>query len=393
MPLIVDVFSQEELGSRLKSAREAVKVTQALAAEQIGVARTTLVAIEKGQRPAKIAELQKLAMLYGTTVNRLLSTNAASLDWLPRFRKDIASDALDTENAVNALSYLARVEFELETTLGVRHFCNYPREKSILPGNIRHQGELDAEEVRHQFGLGYGPINNIISFLENQLGVRVYIRDLGSKISGLYGYDKQVGACILLNANHPETRRNLSAAHELAHLITSRYETEVTLADKAESSREEKYANAFAKAFLTPHYMVKQKFNEITAGASHLSRRYVILLAHYFNVSREALVRRLEELELVKQGVWEWFERNGGISKSMVEDVLGGEVQDASITSYCRHPLPDRIIFLANEVWIRGLLTEGQLADLLQLGRLDLRLILKADWLKEGVVSEATALF
>lgn len=393
MPLIIDVFSQGELGSRLKSAREAVKVTQAQAAEQIGMARTTLVAIEKGQRLIRIDELQKLAVLYSTTVNRLLATETTQLDWVSKFRRDTTSHDLDADKAVSILTHLARIEFELETTLGIRRFCNYPREKSIMPGNMRNQGEHDAEEVRHQFGLGLGPIKSMSSFLEDQLGARVYIRDIGSKISGVYAYDKQIGACILLNANHPKTRRNLSAAHELAHLITCRHDVDITLTDKAESSREEKYANAFANAFLMPQYAIKQKFNDITAGASHLSRRYVILLAHYFSVSREALVRRLEELGLVKKGVWEWFERNGGITSTMIDDVLGAEAPKEPIASACHPSLSDRIIFLANEVWIRGLLTEGQLADLLQLRRLDLKQILKANWMREGVVSEVTELF
>ena len=56
--------------SVLKLAREEAKLRQAAAAAAIQVARTTLVAIEKGQRRIRISELQQLARLYGTSVKR-----------------------------------------------------------------------------------------------------------------------------------------------------------------------------------------------------------------------------------------------------------------------------------------------------------------------------------
>jgi len=55
-----------EAGERLRIAREGAKITQAAAASAIGVARTTIVAIEQGERRARINELQQLAKLYGT---------------------------------------------------------------------------------------------------------------------------------------------------------------------------------------------------------------------------------------------------------------------------------------------------------------------------------------
>ncbi|WP_412852878.1 helix-turn-helix domain-containing protein, partial [Enterobacter hormaechei] len=45
-------LSPVELGERLKIARETANITQDAAAKAVGAARTTLVAIEKGQRTA-----------------------------------------------------------------------------------------------------------------------------------------------------------------------------------------------------------------------------------------------------------------------------------------------------------------------------------------------------
>src|SRR5690349_21626030 len=76
-----------EIGERLRIAREEAKKTQADAAEAIDVARTTLVAIEQGQRRARLGELQKLAKLYGTSINAILRREAVYVDLSPRFRK------------------------------------------------------------------------------------------------------------------------------------------------------------------------------------------------------------------------------------------------------------------------------------------------------------------
>ena len=76
-----------DVGRRLRIAREAAGMTQAHAAANIKVARTTLVAMEKGQRAVRFAELRPLARLYGTSVNALLRRESVYTDLVPRFRK------------------------------------------------------------------------------------------------------------------------------------------------------------------------------------------------------------------------------------------------------------------------------------------------------------------
>src|SRR4051794_32482902 len=65
-----------DLGERLRLAREAAGITQADAAGVIDVGRTTLIAIEQGQRRIRMSELQKLARTYGTSVNAVFRQEA-----------------------------------------------------------------------------------------------------------------------------------------------------------------------------------------------------------------------------------------------------------------------------------------------------------------------------
>ena len=66
-----------ELGSRLREARAASGWTQEKAADRIGVARTTMTAIEKGERRIRPVELTELAALYGRKLSNLLRRGAA----------------------------------------------------------------------------------------------------------------------------------------------------------------------------------------------------------------------------------------------------------------------------------------------------------------------------
>jgi Zn-dependent peptidase ImmA (M78 family)/DNA-binding XRE family transcriptional regulator len=311
------------LGERLKIARETASITQDAAAKAAGIARTTLVSIEKGQRPARLDEIQALSRFYGVSANSLLRQEAVHVDLVPRFRSLPDTGGVGIEQAARVLSDLVRVEVELENILGIHKAYNYPAEKTILPGDVRKQAEQDAQSLRNWLGIGEGPIQNLFALLELQLGVRVYARKLDAKVSGLFAYDEAVGACILINAGHRQDRRILTGAHELGHFIATRRRPEIYQDERHENSREERYANAFASAFLMPARAVMEKFKELTIGSSHLTRRHIILLAHFFSVSRQATVLRLEELGLTKKGTWDWFMDNGGITDEQVRQVIG----------------------------------------------------------------------
>jgi len=372
----LEQLSQGDVGERLRIARESAGITQAEAAAAIDVARTTLVAIEQGQRRVRMNEMQQLARLYGTTINALLRQEAVHVDLTPRFRRLPESADNATVAAVQLMSDLAKAEVELENLLGVRRVRNYPLERPILPGDVRAQAEQDAQELRQRLGLGIGPVPNMVTLLEMELGVRVYVRRFDGRISGLFAYDEALGPCILLNANHPRDRRTQTAAHECGHFISTRREPEILREDEPESSREERYANAFGRAFLTPARGVMQKFQEVIAGSDRLTRRHVIVLAHVFGVSREAIARRLEELKLVKPGTWDWFVANGGITDVQERQVLGDLGARDAQKAEADRPTTLRLSMLAAEAYRQELLSEGQLARLLHLSRVEVREIL-----------------
>jgi hypothetical protein len=93
-------------------------------------------------------------------------------------------------------------------------------------------------------------------------------------------------------------------------------------------------------------------------------------------VSREAIVRRLEELSLIKTGTWDWFQSNGGITDEQARQILGDLSIPDSHKADADRPTTLRLNLLAAEAHRQGLLSEGQLARLLNLDRVELREIL-----------------
>ena len=297
------------------------------------------------------------------------------MDLRPRFRK-AGEQGEKIEEAISLLNSLVQAEVELENLLGIKRVRQDPQERPLLPGNILQQAEQDALELRQWLGLGLAPVRDIVSLLELQVGARVYIRPLDPKISGLYAFDEIAGACILLNAAHPRDRRSQTGAHELGHFISTRRTPDALYANAQESKREERYANAFARCFLTPARAVIVKFQEMTAGAKSLTRRHIILLSYFFGVSREAMIRRLEELSLTKVGTWEWFEHQGGITDAQAHEVLGDLVPSDDAKADARRQISMRMSLMASEAWRRSLISEGQLARLLRVDRVDARALI-----------------
>lgn len=362
-----------ELGERLRVARSKAGLKQDGVAQALGVARTTVVAIEKGQRRVRPEELRALSELYGLSVNALLRPSSVHVDVMPRFRALPGASKASAGEAARLLVDLAAAEVELETLLGQPLRPNYPPEMPILPGDVRQQAEDAAIAMRHRLGLGLAPITDIVSLLEVELGIRVFVYPLSSgSVSGVYVHDEKIGACILLNRKQRRARRALTAAHELAHFVSVRREPAVIDLDRAPQSREEKYANHFALEFLMPAALVRRHYNEFRTETGRFSVRHIIVMAHTLNVSNEAMCRRLEELRLVKGGLWESL-KDQGFSGETVRQVLGDAVPEPEQVT-----MPPRLWLLATGAYQKELLSEGQLARMLRMDRLEVREMLDA---------------
>jgi Zn-dependent peptidase ImmA (M78 family) len=195
--------------------------------------------------------------------------------------------------------------------------------------------------------------------------------DLPSRVAAMFAYSDELGGCIAVNRKHPEDRRRMSLAHDYAHFLTNRYRPETLLLGRYQRQPEqERFADGFARAFLLPASGLRRRFNEIRRSRKgKVTPADLLTLAHLYFVSLEAMVRRLEDLDLVPAGTWDRLQ------------LTGFRVRDAQAMlqlpshSVDEQPLPTRFLYLATEALERGDLSEGQYARFLRVDRLEARRI------------------
>src|SRR5258705_13187075 len=75
-------ITQQELGRRIRAAREACRMTQEDAAKHLGVSRPTFVQIEAGNGSVSSLELDKLAYLFGRDIREFVADEFQEQDAL-----------------------------------------------------------------------------------------------------------------------------------------------------------------------------------------------------------------------------------------------------------------------------------------------------------------------
>ncbi|MGH2412004.1 MAG: ImmA/IrrE family metallo-endopeptidase, partial [Chloroflexota bacterium] len=228
-----------------------------------------------------------------------------------------------------------------------------------------------ATAERNRLGLGDGPLPNLRQVLEQDVGLRIFYLNLPSRISAMFAYTDDLGGCIAVNSRHPEERRRNSINHEYGHFLTKRYQPEVRLLKRYQRlPNQERFADAFARSFLMPAPGLRRRFHELRRSReAGLKLADLCTLAHFYFASVQALTLRLEELRLIPTGTWERFEAQGfRVREAQWILDLPEHIADDE-------QLPARYRYLAVTAYLRGDLSEGQLARFLRTNRLGARRI------------------
>lgn len=352
-----------ELGQRLRIARSATRLTQEQSARHIGVARTTLVAIERGERRVSPEELVGLCELYGVQPGRMLQPEAVHADLTLQFRSMAERDDAETLAMLPHLQEMASRYVELENRLGRALLPAYPAVYRLHSGSLEEQAEDLAADLRSHLGIGVSPVPDLHALIETELRIRLFSVPLPAKISGAYTWHSALDACIFVNANHAETRRRWTAAHELGHFMTNRESLEVLEEDAIDHSREDRFANLFASAFLMPASAVRKRYREVCDDHGKFSARSLMYLASCFHVSPASMSLRLEKLNLLVKGTYDMLKQRG-VFKTLSKT--------AEMSVETSRALP-RYTLIALEAYEKELISEGELARMLRIGRIEAR--------------------
>lgn len=353
------------IGQRLLEARKARSIKQEDAADHLGVSRPTFIAMEKGERAAKPAEIVKLAAFYGMPVNHFVRTMEPLTDFQPHFRgameKVRPSDIEQLKRAIEVFKEFVENYLDLEKRMKEPMRMNYPQEVELNPHvNVAELAEDIASRERQRLGLGDQPIPNIRTLLEADVGVRIFFVRLPPVVAGMYIFVDGLGGCVLINSIHPIDKQRASIAHEYAHLIVDRYAAGIDyLTIVGRKPANERFAESFAMCFMMPAASVRFRFNEIVNKTGNFQVADLIKLKHFYSVSMEAMTLRLESLGLLKQGTWD-LQREKKLPIREAEKRLGLAAAPVKEAAY-----PERYKFLAVHAYERGELSEKEVANYL----------------------------
>lgn len=325
-------ISRQELGRRIKEAREACKMTQEVVAKYLGVSRSTVSQIETGARSVTGIELSKLAYLFGRGMNDFFRYDFPREDALVaifRAHPQLCEEE-DIKEAIRKCLALGRELTNLERILDVdRDNLEITKYRLKYPANhweALKQGEDVAGEERRRLGLGLVPVPDICDFLESQ-GVRTGQIRLPEEVSGLTIIESGIGHFVVANNSHHYLRRRFSFAHEYCHVLLDREKVGIVSTQRESKELIEVRANSFAACFLMPEGGVNRFINDLgkgnekrcraevfdgsgasrpvqarsVTGSQDIQLYEVAQLAHHFGVSRIAALYRLRNLRLITE--------------------------------------------------------------------------------------------
>lgn len=389
---ILDNIDRLKLGAMLQQARKKCGMTQADAAKVIDAARTTIVAIEKGERRLKSHELIKLTRAYGRAVSDFVRPSPVVESFQVQFRAAYQRNEREEKQIapiIERFEELCRNYLELEEIMDAPLPRNYPQEYEVKNMPIEAAAESLAIAERQRLGLGDGPIPLLRDVLEQSVGLRIFYLKMPAEYSEIYSYDERLGGCMAINLYHPEERRRWSMAHGYLHFLAHRRKPIVDFVENQyqRMPESERLAEAFPKYFLMPTSGLLRRFNDMYQTHRKFTPTNLFALAHYYGVSIEALIYRLEEMRLLPSGTGDRL-RDRGLKVKKVQQELGlEEIKQRTdiVPIYYQH--------LAIEAFDQGLITEGQFANFLNVDRLEARRI--AETLREyssGMMEEAANL-
>ncbi len=363
------MISSQQLGERLADARKRAKLTQAQVANRLAIARTTLVAIEKGERRPSNTELVKLSEALSIEVHDLLREGYLLTELSPLFRMGSGDrSSSEVADAVERLRVLGTRYVELENMHGLRRvrapleaLQTYRVDSNGEPGfDPRLAGEDAARAVRGMLGLGDEPATALDERLEAEAGLRIFYLDrLPPKISAFLVWSDEVGACVAINAAHPPERRRWSLAHEVGHFLRDREAGDVLEDGESPRLPNEIFPESFAKEFLLPAVGVQKRFSE-RCRTGKFTAVDLYSLAKSFEVSFQAMSWRLEELRLLPRGSYEKILQSRLRPQDLAKTEGNESRQEAK-------PLPERYVMLAVSAYDQELLSESEFAEYLNL--------------------------
>ena len=313
----MQVLKDKFLGNRLKEAREINGITITDLAERLEVSKQAVSQFESGKSfPSGETIIRISRILNFPTQFFFKPKDILPLESPVFFRSYASATKQNRERAKIKESWLA----EISTFL--RRYIQFPKPnlleidipdfESITDDDI----EDIALELRKYWGLGNGPITNLVRLLEIN-GIMVSKVSVVNEIDAFSNWRSQFPIIMLGTSKRSAVRSRHDAAHELGHLILHRNVSEDTQKDKKLFKLIEKQADRFAGAFLLP-------MDSFSSELFSISFDFLKNLKSRWLVSMQSIIERAFQLNLISEGQRLNFYRNFSTyrRKEPLDDVI-----------------------------------------------------------------------
>jgi Zn-dependent peptidase ImmA (M78 family)/DNA-binding XRE family transcriptional regulator len=281
--------------SKLRDARKVARLTQGELGEKIGVTRQSVSAYELGEKFPEPITFQKIAETLGQPVSFFINADAPLFgNSSARFYRKVGPDTSRRNDACGVLG-----DWFVRTAKYFDRFINYP-EVSIpqfepkLNSERYTFEEIDhiALEVRKAWGLGPGPISNVLALLEAKGIVVCRYEMQGENVEAFSFWNGARAFVFMASEKEAGVRLRYDLAHELGHLVLHRWVEQSEIENKAILKEIEAEADKFAGAFLLPSTSFPNEIYTPRLDA-------FVPLKQRWKVSIQAMVYRCRDLDII----------------------------------------------------------------------------------------------
>lgn len=306
-------------GDRLKKARIYRGLTVAELAERVGCQRQTLsmYEISKSQPTDKIT-VARIAKELDFPVKYFYENPDVFTSGTVYFRSLLTTNKKYRSEQIVKMDYLSQIYSLLQDYVAFPEF-----EPLDLPNDVTP--EQAAYALRDAWGLGRGPIENLISIVEEH---GILVTSFSTSTNDVDAFSQFMGATntptyIIAYSNNKTSaaRIHFDIAHELGHICLHEWSEDIEDISKEEFKSKEREANDFAAAFLLPEETFKK---DAERGPQTIT--YYKQLKKKWKVSIAAMVRRSEKLGIISadeyQNLIRVMQRRGLRKEEPLDDIL-----------------------------------------------------------------------
>lgn len=306
-------------GERLKKARIYRGMTVADLAKQVGCQRQTLSMYEIAKsQPTDKEIVAQIAKTLDFPVKYFYEKPSAYATGTVYFRSLLTTNKKYRSEQIIKMDFLSQVYSLLQDYVQFPEFVPLELPEDTSP-------EAAAYALRDAWGLGRGPIDNLVSVVEQH---GILVTSFSTSTDDVDAFSQFVETAdiptylIAYSDNKNSAARiHFDIAHELGHICLHEWSEDIEELSKEEFKRRELQANEFAAAFLLPEDTFRKD-----AASGEASIAFYKNLKKKWKVSIAAMIRRAEKLGVITtddyQNLIRIMQRRGQRKEEPLDDIL-----------------------------------------------------------------------